>query len=69
MVLIVAKCIVNNSDYQKFKKEQEVLIVAKCIVNQKILFFECNDIDVLIVAKCIVNVEEEDDGEEAENEY
>ena len=32
-VLIVAKCIVNNSDYQKFKKEQEVLIVAKCIVN------------------------------------
>ena len=47
----------------------KVLIVAKCIVNQKILFFECNDIDVLIVAKCIVNVEEEDDGEEAENEY
>ena len=33
LVLIVAKCIVNNSRYFIFNYSGHVLIVAKCIVN------------------------------------
>ena len=55
LVLIVAKCIVNN--YQKVENitESNVLIVAKCIVNHDFMIVQGLRTAVLIVAKCIVN--------------
>ena len=56
MVLIVAKCIVNDENAQLIVGIYEVLIVAKCIVNLSQV--DLNEIAgaVLIVAKCIVNI-------------
>ena len=54
-VLIVAKCIVNVSEFQFLLQRLFVLIVAKCIVNYNESKF-CRPVRwVLIVAKCIVN--------------
>ena len=55
MVLIVAKCIVNNGIGIGNLFKGEVLIVAKCIVNYRPVQFLHLLYTVLIVAKCIVN--------------
>ena len=54
-VLIVAKCIVNESRLQHCIDNVSVLIVAKCIVNITFLYAFLALSSVLIVAKCIVN--------------
>ena len=57
IVLIVAKCIVNNSISPFSGWYKSVLIVAKCIVNNVLFTPDIEYNNVLIVAKCIVNVE------------
>ena len=54
-VLIVAKCIVNNSRHFSVHYSMKVLIVAKCIVNYIKRIAVAGMTMVLIVAKCIVN--------------
>ena len=56
LVLIVAKCIVNNNQMYKLMLDGQVLIVAKCIVNRIQVERYMGMSYVLIVAKCIVNV-------------
>ena len=57
IVLIVAKCIVNETVNKAQNEAFEVLIVAKCIVNSGFLLHLVKKMSVLIVAKCIVNDE------------
>ena len=57
MVLIVAKCIVNEENFQLNSQMTAVLIVAKCIVNIFLTRSRIVDLLVLIVAKCIVNAD------------
>ena len=56
LVLIVAKCNVNEQDPGDAEGVGKVLIVAKCNVNSNVreLLKECEG--VLIVAKCNVNL-------------
>ena len=55
LVLIVAKCIVNEEVAEFIADTTVVLIVAKCIVNLGSRF-NLDELNyVLIVAKCIVN--------------
>ena len=56
VVLIVAKCIVNNLFFKKLVVVVFVLIVAKCIVNADFRKLVSSAYAVLIVAKCIVNL-------------
>ena len=56
IVLIVAKCIVNKTNFKTRAKSTLVLIVAKCIVNLNPGVREDEASAVLIVAKCIVNL-------------
>ena len=55
-VLIVAKCIVNQSFRGRPIPRTPVLIVAKCIVNVSPASVNVSHKNVLIVAKCIVNL-------------
>ena len=55
IVLIVAKCIVNDASAWLSCVIAPVLIVAKCIVNSAFHIFLNHTAVVLIVAKCIVN--------------
>ena len=55
MVLIVAKCIVNQDVIDLNVSGLDVLIVAKCIVNMLRTGLKNGIFKVLIVAKCIVN--------------
>ena len=58
MVLIVAKCNVNQCSSSGCLEETLVLIVAKCNVNPRLRPTVDRLIDVLIVAKCNVNLKE-----------
>ena len=59
LVLIVAKCNVNEKSEEEIRNEAKVLIAAKCNVNVSAFTVLLGRDRVLIVAKCNVNSEQE----------